>query len=196
MKVGVMGDEFGRLAYLVLLLVAIGGFVLVEFRQRPGQASRQMLAWVLIFVGVVAAAGLWEDFSNRAAPRQQVLEGGRIEIPRSRDGHYHLAAELNGATVRFVVDTGATTIALSRRDAERIGIDTDGLAYIGQARTANGLVQTAPVMIDSFRIGEIADDRVMAVVINGEMELSLLGMTYLSRFARVSMEADRLLLER
>lgn len=191
-----MTDEWPRLAYLVLLLVAIGGFLVVEFRHRPGKTSRQLLAWGLIFAGVIAVAGLWEDISGSAVPRQQLLEGGGIEIPVSRDGHYYLSAELNGQSVRFVVDTGATTIALTRDDAERIGIDTDSLAYISQARTANGLVPTAPVLIDTFQVGDIRDQRVMAMVIDGDLGQSLLGMNYLSKFARVSMEGSRLVLER
>ncbi len=191
-----MTDDLPRLAYLVLLLVAVGGFLVVEFRQRPGQTSRQLLAWAMIFAGAIAVAGLWDDISGTAVPRQQVLEGGGIEIPLGSDGHYHLAAKLNEKTVHFIVDTGASTVALTREDAQRIGIDTSNLAFVGQARTANGVVQTATVMIDSFQIGDISDDHVMAVVIDGELEQSLLGMSYLSRFARVSMEGERLLLER
>lgn len=191
-----MTDEWPRLIYLGLLLLAIGGFLFVEFRARPGKTARQAAAWGLIFLGAIAVAGLWEDISGSAVPRQQVLEGGGIEVPLGPDGHYHLRADLNGTSVRFVVDTGATTIALSRDDAERIGIDVDGLAFVGQARTANGIVRTAPVLIDSFTIGEIHDERVMAVVIEADMDQSLLGMNYLSRFARVSMEGNRLVLER
>ena len=53
-----MDFDYMRLAYLVVLLVALGGFVVTDFRQRPGQTGRQALAWVLIFVAVIAAAGL------------------------------------------------------------------------------------------------------------------------------------------
>jgi len=70
------------------------------------------------------------------------------------------------------------------------------LAYAGQARTANGIVQTAAVLLDSVAIGEIHDSRVPAVVLRAELEQSLMGMSYLSRFARVSIEGNRLILER
>lgn len=191
-----MTDQWPRFAYLALLLIAVGGFLVVELRARPGKTIRQMAAWLLIFLGAIAVAGLWDDISNSAVPRQQMLDGGGIEIPRSGDGHFYLTADLNGESVRFVVDTGATTIALTRKDAARIGIDPDRLAYIGQAGTANGVVATAPVRIDSFAIGDIHDSRVMAVVIDGDLGQSLLGMNYLSTFARVSIEGDRLVLER
>ena len=191
-----MFDDLPRLAYLVLLLVAIGGFLVVEFRTKPGQTARQALAWGLIFAGTIAVAGLWTQISQTVVPRQQILEGGQIQIPVNADGHYYLTAQLNDKPVNFVVDTGATTIALSRDEAKRIGINVDNLAFTAQARTANGVVATAPVVIDSFQIGDIHDTNVMAMVIDGDLGQSLLGMSYLSRFARVSIESDRLVLER
>ncbi|REG46955.1 aspartyl protease family protein [Paracoccus versutus] len=191
-----MGEEFGRIAYLVLLLVAVGGFLLVELRVRPGQTLRQAAAWGLIFLGAVALAGLWDDIRGTISPQARMLEGGRIEVPVGNDGHYHLTAQVNGTPVRFVIDTGATSIALGPRDAARVGIDPEALAYAGQARTANGIVQTATVLLDSVAIGEIRDTRVPAVVLRAELEQSLMGMSYLSRFARVSIEGNRLVLER
>ncbi len=191
-----MTDDLPRLAYLVLLLVAVGGFLITEFRTKPGQTARQALAWGLIFVGTIAVAGLWQDVSRTVTPRAEVFEGGRIEIPVGPDGHYYLTVELNGEPVDFVVDTGATTIALNRDEARRIGIDVDNLAYSSQARTANGVVPTAQVRIRDVKIGDIHDSNIMAVVVDGDLGMPLLGMTYLSRFARVSIENDRLVLQR
>ncbi|ARC38037.1 TIGR02281 family clan AA aspartic protease [Paracoccus yeei] len=191
-----MGDELGRMAYLVLLLVAVGGFLLFELRARPGKTLRLAAAWAMIFLGVIALAGLWGDIRQAVAPQARMLEGGRIEVPMGGDGHFHLTARVNGQPVRFVIDTGATTIALAEDDARRAGIDPDSLAFVGQARTANGMVQTATVMLDSLTIGEIAERDVPAVVLRSDLDLSLMGMSYLSRFARVSIEGNRLILER
>ncbi len=191
-----MSDLFPRLAYLVLLLIAVGGFLIVELRARPGQTLRQVLAWGLIFLGVTAVAGLWPEIRNAVSPQQQIMSDDRIEVPLGNDGHFHLVADLNGEPVRFMIDTGATSIALSPADARRIGIDMDNLAYVGQARTANGVVGTAPVIINDFRLGDFSDQNVPAMVNGAEMESSLLGMSYLSRFARVSIEGERLILER
>lgn len=191
-----MGDELGRMAYLVLLLVAVGGFLLFELRARPGKTLRLAAAWAMIFLGVIALAGLWGDIRQAVAPQARMLEGGRIEVPMGGDGHFHLTARVNGQPVGFVIDTGATTIALAEDDARRAGIDPDSLAFVGQARTANGMVQTATVMLDSLTIGEIAEYDVPAVVLRSDLDLSLMGMSYLSRFARVSIEGNRLILER
>ena len=191
-----MGDNFARLAYLVLLLIAVGGFLLVELRERPGKTLRMAAAWGMIFLGAIALSGLWPDIRNAIAPEARMLEGGRIEVPIGNDGHYHLTAEVNGTAIRFVIDTGASSIALGPRDAERIGIDPENLAYIGEAQTANGTVETAPVNLDSVTIGDIRDESVPAVVLRADLEQSLMGMSYLSRFARVSIEGNRLILER
>ncbi|KGJ15406.1 TIGR02281 family clan AA aspartic protease [Paracoccus sanguinis] len=191
-----MSPDLARFAYLALLLVAVGGFLFVEFRRDAGSTSRGILAWGLIFVGLIAAAGLWDDISRDVMPRQEVLDGGRIEVPLGSDGHFHLTAEINGAPVRFVVDTGASSLALSLRDAGRAGIDADRLAFAGQAQTANGIVPTATVRLESVRIGEIEDHGVTAMVIGGEIDRSLMGMDYLRRFARVGFEGGRLVLER
>jgi aspartyl protease family protein len=96
--------------------------------------------------------------------------------------------------VRFVVDTGATHVVLTRADAARAGIDPDGLAYLGQARTANGIVRTAQVRLDSLSLGPVAMTDLRAVVNDGEMDVSLLGMSLLNRFEAVELRRDRLVL--
>lgn len=189
-------ENLARLVYLTLLLVAVGGYFLIQIRRRPGETVRQAALWGLIFLGTIAAAGLWDDIKGQVMPRQAVLGDGRIEAPLAADGHYYLTAEINGVPVRFVVDTGATDIVLTRRDAVRAGVDTGDLAFTGQARTANGTIATAPVRIASIELGPIHDTNVRAVVNDSQMDTSLLGMTYLTRFARVELTRDRLILER
>jgi len=117
-------------------------------------------------------------------------------VPRATDGHYYLSAQVNGKTVNFVVDTGATQIVLTRSDARKIGLETDDLAFVGRAYTANGEVQTAPVNLDSFEIGPIRDEGIRAVVNAGDLDQSLLGMDYLQRFSRVEIADGKLILTR
>ena len=180
------GEQTASLIYLMLLGSVIAGYFFLSHRQSLGQGLRQAGLWALIFIGVIAAYGLWSDIQGSVMPRQAVFaEDARVEVPRSPDGHYHMVLEVNGTPVRFVVDTGATDIVLSRADAARIGIDSEALAFVGAARTANGTVNTARVWLDEVRLGPIADTGVPAVVNGGEMSGSLLGMAYLDRFAEV-----------
>ncbi|OWY12259.1 aspartyl protease [Thioclava sp. F34-6] len=193
----IISENWGRLVYLGLLLVAVGGYFLLEIRRRPGRTLQQAAIWGLIFLGTLAAVGLWTDIQRQVSiPDQAVMRDGRIEVPQAPDGHYYLTAEVNGTPVRFVVDTGASQIVLTQRAAERAGIKTADLAYIGQARTANGIVATAPVRLERFDLGPIHDSNLRAVVNRGSMDTSLLGMTYLTRFAKVEFARGTLILER
>ena len=187
-------DQAARLVYLSLILLVIGGAYVLSHRRRIGQMLRHAAIWGLIFIGALAAVGLWQDIRRDVLPRQSMLADGRIEVPAAADGHFYVMAEVNGAPVRFVVDTGATHVVLTRADAARAGIDPEGLAYLGQARTANGTVRTAQVRLDSLQLGPVAMTDLRAVVNDGEMDVSLLGMSLLNRFEAVELRRDRLVL--
>lgn len=187
----------GQLIYLILLLVAVGGWFLGQGRANLGKMSQQALVWVFIFIGVVAVVGLWGDIRQTVAPRQSVIsEAGRIELPRAQDGHYYVTAQINGVPVNFVVDTGASAVVLTLKDAQRAGIDTDRLAFAGQAGTANGVTQVASVRLERFDIGGISDPGLRVLVNQGEMRNSLLGMSYLQRYGSVEIRDGTLILTR
>lgn len=186
-------EDFPRLIYLVLLGSVIAGYFLLENRNRLGKTAQQAAIWGLIFLGAIAIAGMWGDIKRSAYPTEAVVRGDTLEVPVAEDGHFYLTAEINGAKVLFVVDTGATEIVLTQRDAERAGLDPSTLNYFGTAMTANGLVETAPVRLDRFTIGNITDTDLPAVVNGGDLDTSLLGMSYLGRFETV-LRQDRLIL--
>lgn len=188
-------ETTGRLFYLSLLLVAVGGWVIVEYRKRMGEALRTALAWGLIFIGVMAGYGLWNDLRTDIAPQQILTQSGQIEVPRAEDGHYYLTLDINGTPIRFMADTGATNMVLSDRDARRLGIDTQDLVYIGTAQTANGMVRTARIRLPEVALGPHLDQDFPAWVNQGEMSQSLLGMDYLSLY-RVEIAGDRMILRR
>lgn len=189
-------DNLASLAYLGLLGAAIAGWFVVQNRDRLGQVAQQAAVWALIFIGVIAAAGLWSDIRDDAMPRQTMLDTGGIEVPQARDGHYYLTLQVNGTPIEFVVDTGATDMVLGREDARRAGIDPEELTYLGSAMTANGTVRTARVRLDSVALGPIEDEGLSAVVTDGELAGSLLGMGYLRLFGRLEIENGTLILTR
>jgi aspartyl protease family protein len=189
--------DAGHLVYLSILGIAVVGWFIAENRYSLGRTLRVALAWAFIFLGVVAAYGLWGDIRDDVAPRQAVFtEDARVEVPRAFDGHYYLTLHLDGVPVEFVVDTGASDMVLSRTDAARIGLDPDGLAYTGIAGTANGEVRTARIKLEEVSLGGIVDRNISASVNQGRMDMSLLGMSYLQRFERLEIANGRLVLER
>ncbi|MGI9390178.1 MAG: retropepsin-like aspartic protease family protein [Boseongicola sp.] len=182
-----------RLIYLVILGTAVAGWFFAENRQSLGKSARMALAWGLIFLGFIAVYGLWEDIQNEVRPQQAVLEDDKlIEIPRSRDGHFHLNVMLNGIDVDFLIDTGASDVVLTKRDAERIGLDMESLAFLGTARTANGEVRTAYATIEDVALGPVVFRNVGVAVNSGEMRGSLLGLSYLDRFSRIEIIGDHM----
>lgn len=187
------GEIFARVAYLGIILVALGGWIMVEFRQRMGQALRMALAWGLIFIGMMAGYGLWSDIRQEAAPRQMVSDAGGIEVPRAADGHYYLTLSINGSDVPFMVDTGASGMVLSTGDALNLGIDPASLEFRGEAMTANGMVRTAQVTLPLVELGPFRNENFRAWVTQGEMDGSLLGMDYLGQF-RMEFSQGRLIL--
>ncbi|MBF9044732.1 TIGR02281 family clan AA aspartic protease [Rhodobacterales bacterium HKCCE4037] len=186
----------GNLAYLVLLLVGLVTFTFINRRQNIGQMGKALALWGVIFVTILVGVLLWNDLRGQIQPQQVVLNADAVSVPRASDGHFYLTLDVNGTPTRFVVDTGATAIVLTRADAEAAGIETDNLIYSGRASTANGTVETAPVRIETLALGETLDTGVRAVVNNGQMEESLLGMSYLNRFSRIEIADGQLLLER
>ncbi|MFY9239390.1 MAG: TIGR02281 family clan AA aspartic protease [Roseovarius sp.] len=189
--------DTAQLIYLSLLGGAIAFWFLVANRGQMGKVLQGAVMWGLIFIAVIAAYGLWGDIQTTVQPRQTVsTETGQIILPRGAGGHYFLEAEVNGTPMRFVVDTGATHVVLSQEDAARIGFDPDALTYFGTAQTANGIVRTAPVEIDTITIGDLTDRGVRAVVNEGDLFESLLGMSYLERFSNIQIANDRLILTR
>jgi len=189
--------DYGNLAYLGLLAAVLVFWFFVQNRQNLNKALQQGAVWGLIFLGTIAAVGLWGDIRQTVNPQQLVMtDTGRIEVPRGPDGHYHLTLEINNAPVRFVVDTGATSMVLTQSDATRVGLTNEDMIFFSEARTANGLVRTAPVRLDDVALGPFHDRNVRAFVNEGEMHQSLLGMDYLSRFSRLEIASGRLILER
>jgi len=188
------GDSIASLVYLVLLGSVIAGYFFVSNRNSLGKTMQQAAIWGLIFVGAIAVAGLWSDLRDDVAPAQVLSSRGELVVPRSFDGHYRVTLNIQDIPVDFIVDTGASDMVLSQRDARRVGLDPEQLAYTGRARTANGTVPMAFVMLSEVSVGEFVAEDVRASVNGGEMSSSLLGMSYLQRFGRISIENDQLTL--
>lgn len=189
--------ETGRLlGAMFMALVAVWWFVSLG-RRRLNATLQNAAIWALIFVGAIAGVGIWQDIKDDVIPRQVAFaDEGRIEVPRSPDGHYYLTLDVNGAPVSFVVDTGATDIVLTKDDAQKAGLAPENLQFFGRARTANGEVRTAAVRLETIGIGDITDTNLPASVNDGEMFRSLLGMTYLQRWDKIEITDGRLILSR
>ncbi len=194
---GLETDEAMRALYLGLLGTALLVVLFAQYRNRLGTALQHAAIWVLIFLGAILAYGFKDQIASQLMPGV-AREGpeGAIRLARSADGHFHARLEVNGTPVEFLVDTGASDMVLARQDAEAAGIDLSRLVYTGAAMTANGIVQVAPVRLDRVEFAGRTERGVPAVVTDGEMPISLLGMRYLDRFAEFSVRGDTMVIRR
>jgi aspartyl protease family protein len=104
----------------------------------------------------------------------------QVTLAADARGHFVTEGTVNGNPVRFLVDTGATSVVLPGRDAERLGLDFRK-GERGLNQTANGVVATYRVTLDSVRVGDIEVSTVDAVVIEQGLNIALLGMSFLNR---------------
>ena len=190
-------DAQARMFYLVAMGMAIAVWGFWRYRGRMGQAMQHASIWGLIFVGAVLAIGFFEPLQNQLmGDRAQAIDDRTIKLERSRDGHFYALIQVDGTDVRFIVDTGATHIMLSQRDAAAAGLDPNSLDYTAQMQTANGIAMGAPIRLDSVRLGPFLDSDVRAIVNGGQIDESLLGMSYLDRYSGFRVEGDSLYLTR
>ncbi len=115
-----------------------------------------------------------------ATPEPAPSAGSRAAfIDREDDGHFWTRADVSGTQVKFMVDTGASIVALTYFDAQRLGLKPEELDFDSEIRTAGGITYGAPVTLESIRVGKVEIENVNAVILRTELEQSLLGMTFL-----------------
>ncbi|AFC69115.1 hypothetical protein A3305_02435 [Rickettsia amblyommatis] len=120
-------------------------------------------------------------------------EVGEIIIARSRDGHFYINAFVNNVKIKFMVDTGASDIALTKKDAKKLGFDLTKLKYTRTYLTANGKNKAAPITLNSVVIGTEFKN-IKGHVGLGDLDISLLGMSLLERFKGFRIDKDLLIL--
>jgi aspartyl protease family protein len=138
-----------------------------------------------------------EEFepASEPVPTIQAFEGRRVSIAADPSGHYVVDARINGRIVPALVDTGATTVAITTDTARRLGIVPARSAFTQPVATANGIVDAAPVTLRDVRIGGVVVRDVDALVIPGEgLGTNLLGMSFLGRLQKFESSRGRLIL--
>lgn len=202
---GLPNEDMASLIYLGLLGAVVGAGVIGAHRN-IGEMVKNLLVWVVIILGL-ATGWLYQDQAREMAlrvagglaPGRAVTvtdeNGPAVLIRKSLNGHFEAAGEVNGQPVDFLIDTGATSIALSHDDALRIGFSEDDLNYSLIINTANGRARAAPVRLDRVTIGTVARNGLRAMVSEpGRLDQSLLGMNFISSLTAFEMRRDEVIL--
>ncbi len=184
------------------LLGLIGISVLVGWRANAGIALRQAMSWLAIALMIVVGYAYRHDFvgvvkypeTNQLAAQAIQTRPGVVSLGGTGNGHFFADAKVDGTHVRFLVDTGASHVALAPIDAQRLGHDIDELDYRIRYQTANGVAYAAPITLDEVSIGSITLRNVQASVSRDGLSQSLLGMSFLGELSTVELSGDRLIL--
>jgi len=184
------------------LLGCVALSILVGWRANAGLALRQAMSWVAIALTLVISYAYRHDLTGLlAATNNEYLatpavqaQPGVVSLGGTGNGHFFADAKVDGTHVRFLVDTGASHVALTPFDAQRLGFDLNELDYRVPYQTANGVAYAAPITLDEVSVGSITVRRVRASVSQSGLSQSLLGMSFLAKLNAVELSGDRLIL--
>jgi aspartyl protease family protein len=199
---GLPAGDFASLVYRGVLLVFLGSSVLILFRGRFAQALTAVVMWLafaLVLVTLYSFRAELKVVADRVLaelmPGRTVTRGRSVEVARANTGEFDIHAQINGAGIAMVLDTGASAVILTREDARAAGLPIEVLAYTVTVDTANGRTRAAPVRLDRVAVGGLAELAVEALVAQpGQLKTSLLGMSFLNRLQSWEVRGDRLLL--
>jgi aspartyl protease family protein len=205
---GFSNEAFARLVAGLALVIFLGSALLGAYRGRIGNAARDIAAWLLLMlllVGVYAYRAellvVAERVAGELLPRgsqmsvNTVGEAQAVRVRRGWDGHFTARVSVGSADVEMVVDTGASALVLTARDARRAGLDLSDIQYNVPVETANGRAYAARITLDRVALGPLRRRNVEALITQpGTLSKSLLGMSFLSRLRSYEFSGDVLTL--
>jgi aspartyl protease family protein len=172
------------------------------FRGRFAAAARMAMMWVV--VALVLAIGYTyrfelRDVVNRVlaelVPGRAAARGRTVELARTGAGDFQVATQVNGARVPMVLDTGASSVMLTRDAAIAAGLPVEMIKYNVNVETANGRTYAAAAIIDRIAVGGIVERAVPALIAQpGTLKTSLLGMSFLSRLDGWEVRGDKVVM--
>ena len=188
----ISGDAGGpSIVYNIALLAILVTSAVLHRRLKPGHVLKHLSIWLAIGAMLVLCYSFRHDAANLAnrlvaevMPSRGLVSDGEVSFRERKGGHFIVDARVDGVPIQFLVDTGASDVTLTPRDARRLGFDLNRLDYNRIYRTANGEVKGAPVRLHQLSVGHISLADVRASVNSADMNRSLLGMSFLSRLSR------------
>jgi aspartyl protease family protein len=202
---GIANETFVRAGYVAVVAVFVVGLVLSRGLSGIVRMAAAWLAIALVIVGAYAYRDELYRLGARVAgvlvpgvPIAGELAGGprhTVVITRAIDGHFAVRARVDRVPTTFMLDTGASFVTLTPRDAERAGVDTGALDFSMPIRTANGEIRAAEVTLDTLQVGPIERHGIAALVAPpNSLDQSLLGLSFLNTLKGYAVSGDRLVL--
>ncbi|WP_374592984.1 TIGR02281 family clan AA aspartic protease [Sphingosinicella sp.] len=191
LSTGEKGALISSVGFAILILMS-----LIPRLREIGAAKtvKMALSWVLIFGGLIFLLTQWPAIRGALDPASPRTQGEEMLLTAREDGHFYVRGTINGESVLFMVDTGATDIVITMETAARVGFSPDTLRFDGMADTANGSVRTASVRLGELTIGDVTLTDMPASVNEGALGTNLLGMRFLRTLKSWRVEGDTLIL--
>ncbi len=183
--------------YILMAMMRVLGSLMAR-REPAARMLTMALAWVAIFAAGFVLFTFRDDFAwvmqrlRSEATGAPVAQGAEIRIPMAIDGHFWVEGQLNGAPVKFLVDSGATRTTVGRVTATRLGVAINPTAD-QIVRTGNGVIRVSSGRADSLAVGTIERRNVALHVAENE-DINVLGMSFLSTLTRWGVEGRWLVL--
>jgi len=150
---------------------------------------------IVIAVSALAAALFWPAEPQARALSLSNGSFAEVVLYQNSDGHFYADAEINGQIIRFLVDTGANTVALTENDARKANVDFSPLDYEVLGEGAASAVRGQRARLDTLRIGDIVGTDVEAAVIEGST-MSLLGLSFLDEVDEIVIQKRQMALRK
>ncbi len=205
---GFSTHDFSRIVVLLAVLVFVGAGVFAG-AMRPGEIVHSLAFWFMAIVVLVALYAFRGELAivggrvlGALAPGTPIVgtltgedRQDAVVIMRSGNGHFGIRAEVNDIPMSMMVDTGASFVTLTERDAANVGIDVDSLSFSVPIRTANGTMLAAAAKVDQIAIGPLVRRNVRTLVAPAKaLDQSLLGLNFLDTLDGYAIRGDRLVL--
>ena len=180
--------DLSRVLYLAVILT----FVILSVA-RSGMPMKKMIKFgglwaifiVILFIGYSNMHDVRHMFSKIYAnlvPGYVIQSNNEIRLIADQNGHFMARAEVDGEDITFLVDTGATNVSLTWKDAKKLGIRPETLSYTIRTETANGTAWAAPITLKSIKLGDIIIQNISASIGKEDnLKTSLLGMSFLEK---------------
>ena len=190
----------------ILFFIALLWFIIHAYSFRRSQSHNSMssiLLWIAIFAVLIIIYAFrfeLESLKNRVLAvlipsYSWTNKQGQLVIARNKDGHFYLDAKTeNNSKIQFLIDTGASDIALTKDAAIKLGFNPSTLSYTKKYYTANGISYAAPIRIKQLTISKKTFYNLEAHVTSGGLDISLLGMTLIEDFKDFKITNDLLIL--
>ncbi|MBF0453458.1 MAG: TIGR02281 family clan AA aspartic protease [Magnetococcales bacterium] len=196
------GEGWDRMGYAAGSIVIISWLLSTPLSGSTWKSLQRIGGWSLFLLLIITLYSFRSDLGavkNRvmAAIIPQsgfVMKPGSMSFYRSRNGHFHVEALVNGVSVRFLVDTGASDVVIAPHLAPSLGYHLRASDYTKVYHTANGKGRGAPVTLQTFQVGELTLENLPASVNGAPMRTSLLGMRFFNRLRSFQVEDELLTL--